>query len=207
MRCISPHESYSIQVIEGKEDILRDPQGYAQRVTLREPVVAVFEKTGLLDHEQEAALMSFNFTGLPEGVNPLTTISCFDSEMYVIANFEEHERDDAQVRIDARLRQLAELFPSQFIVVDHPHAAKPWPSYDGMSVEEILRTRELLDQDGSMAEGVRLYELENEGREEIVEAMLDIEDPSRVEARAAAEPPPAKPKTKAPKDGEISVPA
>lgn len=223
MRFLSRHENYSIQVFEGKEQIVTDPRGYAQTITLQKPVVANFEKSGLLDHEQELALMTFNFSGLPEGINPLTTISVFDTEMYVDANFEEDERDDMDARMVARLIELHERHPSQFVPAPQPLAARPWPSYDKMDADEILRTREVLDAN---PESIRLYELENyevrekQVREEIVEAMLDLEDPARVEARAAEEAAweeqnakheaaqaPLNPESQAPKDGEITVPA
>lgn len=212
MRFISRHEQYSIQVIEGKEQIVTDPRGYAQTITLAKPVVANFEKSGLLDHEQELALMTFNFSGLPEGVNPLTTISVFDSEMYVEQNFEEEERDAMNQRIVARLIELSEKHPSQFIPAPQPLAPRPWPSYDGMEADEILRTREILD---APPEAIRLYELENAEirdkpvREEIVEAMLDLEDPSRVDARAAEEAAweAQNAKHEAKSDGEFTVPA
>lgn len=215
MRFISRHEQYSIQVFEGKEQIVTDPRGYAQTITLAKPVVANFEKSGLLDHEQELALLTFNFSGLPEGVNPLTTISVFDSEMYVDANFEEEERDAMDAKIVARLLELSERHPSQFIPAPQPLAPRPWPSYDGMDADEVLRTREILATEANnMAEAVRLYELENEEvrdvpvRQEIVEAMLDIEDPTRVEAREEqAEQGPVNPASGAPGPGELSVPA
>lgn len=185
MRLISPHEKYSIQVFEAKERIVTDRAGYAQLITLDKPVVANFQKTGLLDHEVEAALMSFDFSGLADGVNPLTTVSVFDTEVFVQANFDEDERDAALIKMDARLRELHELFPSQYVIVEHPAAARPWPRYDDYGVEEILSFQEAL---GVAPETVRLYELEHEKRGEIIQAMLRLEDPDYVQPEPATEP-------------------
>jgi hypothetical protein len=86
MRCISPYSGYSITVFEGNEQIVVDARGYAQTVVLEKPVIANFERSGLLDNEIEAALTSFTFAGLPEGINPLTRIAVFDTEAYCSAS-------------------------------------------------------------------------------------------------------------------------
>lgn len=187
MRCLSPHSRYSIQVIEGQEQVVTDARGYAQTVVLHKPVIADFDRMGLLDYEIEAALEKFNFSGLPEGVNPLTRIAAFDSEAYC-ERFPEKAaagtptRDEMLVQIDARLRDLQVQNPNEFIIVEPPEAPRPWPSYDEDSVEDILKFQERLQ---IPAQTIRLYELENQNRDEIVKAMLAIEDPAFAEAQQA----------------------
>lgn len=176
MRALSPHTNYSLQVFEGNEQIVMDARGYAQTVTLAKPVIADFDQGGLLDHEIEEALMHFNFAGLPEGVNPLTRISVFDTEAYVLTK-PVAGRDELLVQIDARLRELQHLHPSQFIIVDPPVSPKPWPSYDTDSVEDILKFQERLQVNPEL---IRKYEEEHENRPEIIEAMRLAEDPSYV---------------------------
>lgn len=184
MRCISPHAKYSIQVIEAEEQIVVDARGMAMSHVLKKPVIANFDKTGLLDYEQEAALMAFDFSGLPDGVNPLTRIAVFDSEFYVEANFPPDKRDSMLVQIDARLRELEEKNPGQYIIVDPPQAEKPWPRYNDYDVEKILAFQEAL---GVPPEKIRLYELENDNRPEVIDAMLRLEDPQYAAQREEEE--------------------
>ena len=177
MRCISPSRNYSIQVIEGDERIVIDQGGTARQMTLSKPVIANFEGSGLLDHEIEPALTSFNFSGLPEGVNPLARLSVFDTEAYVESRseFEEDEKGKQAFleKIDARLRKLASRFPNEFIIVEKPASARPWATFDSDSVEDILLIQARIQYS---PEAIRLYEVENQNRTELVEAMLAIEE-------------------------------
>ena len=189
MRCISPARNYSIQVFEGDEQIVVDARGHATTIVNSKPVIANFQGTGLLDWEIGPALESFNFSGLPEGVNPLARISVFDTEAYVsqLSSVEDDPAAQAALleKIDARLRKLQARFPSEFIIVDKPASAKPWPTYDPDSVEEILQIQARL---GMSAEGIRLYEVENQKRPEIIEAMQAIEEgrPDGIEVSLSA---------------------
>lgn len=177
VRCISPSRNYSIQVFPGVEKVVQDRQGFATRIVDSEPVIANFEGTGLLDWEIGPALESFNFSGLPEGVNPLTRISVFDTEAYVASRADIEDNEEAQRelldRIDTRLRKLQARFPSEFVIVEKPAAVKPWPTYDTDSVEDILAIQARL---GMSAEGIRIYEVENQARPEVIEAMEAIEN-------------------------------
>lgn len=169
MRCISPYPRYSIQVFEGKEQVMMDTRGHAFSHVISKPVVADFQQGGLLDHEIEVALTKFSFSGIPEGVNPLTRIASFDTLAYA----EAHDLTEAEVEaVNARLRKLADLHPSEFVVVDQPAADKPWEAYDEQSAEDVIFTRNLT---GISPEKVRLYELEHEGREEVIAAMEALE--------------------------------
>lgn len=180
MRCISPHSRYSIQVIEGQEQVMMDARGFASTIVNRNPVIANFQQSGLHEWEIEAALDHFNFSGIPEGINPLTRIAVFDSEAYVFAlewqDEDEHgnskERDEFQARIDKQLKKLQTRHPSEFIIVEKPASAKPWPTYDTDSIEDILAFQKRL---GISAESIRLYEHEHEGRPEVIRTMAAIE--------------------------------
>lgn len=178
MRCISPYAGYSITVFEGNEQIVVDARGFAQTVQLEKPVIANFERSGLLDNEIEAALTSFTFAGLPEGINPLTRIAVFDTEAYC-SRLPADRRDELQVKIDQRLRELALDSPSDFIVVDPPEVPRPWATYDECSIEEILA---LQSATGCNPESVYRYELDTLGRKEVLEAMLRQYDPLKANA-------------------------
>ncbi len=173
MRCLSPNAKYGIQLFGTGERVIADAGGFAVSVPQRAQVHAQFDNGGLLAHEEELALKTFNFTGLPEGVNPLTRVGVFDTEAYCLNHYEnEKERTEMQAQIDQRLRELQPRFPQQFIIVETPAAAKPWPSYDEDSPEDILKLQERLAFDPSL---VRRYEEENEGRAEIIEPMQELE--------------------------------
>lgn len=180
MRCISPHRNYSIQVIEGDEQIVVDARGHATSVQLRKPIVANFDQSGLLDYEELAAFEHFTFSGLADGINPLTTLSVFDTEAYC-QRFPKDKRDEINAQVDIRLRELQSVFKSEFIIVDPPVAAKPWPRYDEYSVEDILKFQEAL---GVNPDDIRLYELENQHRDELIIAMLQLNDPQAAERYA-----------------------
>jgi hypothetical protein len=177
MRCISPHAGYSIQVFEGNEQVVMDARGYASTVVLQKPVIANFQQGGLLDHEIGDALEYFNFSGLPDGVNPLTRVASFDTEAYVEqfpekAKGDKPGRSEMLVQIDDRLRELQARHPNEFIIVEQPQSPRPWPSYDTDDAEFIVRFQERLQVDPQV---VRLYEVENQNRDEIVSAMEKLE--------------------------------
>lgn len=180
-RFISPYPRYSVQVIEGAEEIMADRRGTAFTHTLQKPVIAEFETGGLFDHEVEAAFERFNFSGLPEGVNPLSKIAVYDPEAQAVAH---NWPDELRHEVERRLMKKAEVAPGDLIFVPSLRAAKPWPSYDGDSVDEILAAQ---DRFGYDPELVRVYEQENLDREEIVKAMLAKEPGSGEEIAAAAQ--------------------
>jgi hypothetical protein len=174
MRCISPHRNYSIQVIEAEEQILVDARGFAKTLVLKKPVIANFQQSGMLDHEEYAALERFNFSGLPENVNPLSTVSVLDIEAEV-QKFPADRRNEIYVQYCKRMTDLQARFPSEFIIVPSPQQAKPWPSYDEFNVEDVLKFQDILR---IAPDDIRLYELENADRPEVVIAMLKITDPA-----------------------------
>lgn len=181
MRCLSRHTDYSIQVFEGKDQVVTDPRGYATLRALEKPVIADFEHAGVLDHEAEAVLSAFTFSGLPEGVHPLSRVGVFDTELYSL-RFPERDRDAMQVQIEQRLRELQKQHAGSFIIVDTPVAQKPWGKYDDLSVEDILKYQEALGADPTQ---IRRYEAENANRPEIIKAMTALEAEAAKEVEGA----------------------
>lgn len=174
MRLLSPFARYGLVLFNSGEKIMQDPSGYAVMVPQREQILAQFDKLGLMPHEEDLVLKHFDFSGLPEGVAPLTRVGVWDSEAFCINRYDDpKERASMQLAIDARCRELAKKFsPAQFIIVETPMVEIPWPSYDTDSVEDILKLQERLGFD---AEHIRRYEQENQDRPEIVEAMSQLE--------------------------------
>lgn len=175
MRAISPIARYSIQLIEAVPKRGMDKSGVVVEYTDSQPVIAQFSQGGLTEWEQIEAIEKFDFSGLPDGVNPLTRVSVFDSEAYV-QRFPKAERDKALAQIDERLTELQAIYPSEFMIVEKPAQPAPWPTYDDATLDEIL---ELQMVSGWSPEQIRLYEVENRNRKEVVEAM------ERLEAEAA----------------------
>lgn len=167
-RAISPHGRYEIQLIESPVKRGLDQSGNVVEYTEGKPINAQFEKAGLTDWEQLAALEHFNFSGLPEGVFPLTTVSVWDSEAQAI---QQGWSPEFHEQIEARLRQLASLNPGSILVVDTPAKQSPWNKYDEQDVRTIFR---LFSETGADPEVVRLYEFENKARPEIIDACEKI---------------------------------
>lgn len=179
MRALSSYARYGIRLFGGGERIATDPRGYSISVPIEEPMIAQFDKLGLLPHEEELALAKLNFSTLPENVHPLTRVGVFDSEAYCLDHYDDPDvRNEMQVKIDKALIEKQEKFPSHFIVVEEPRAAKPWPTYDEETVEDILKLQERL---AYPAELVRRYEQENQDRQEIVQAMTELEQSGQAE--------------------------
>lgn len=183
MRAISPIGNYSIQLIEARVRRGMDSTGTIVEYSDGESVLAQFHRGGLTDWEQFEALERFDFSGLPDGVNPLTRVSMFDSEAYVQKYSNVKERESRLAEIDERLRHLSTLFPSEFILVEKPAAIKPWPMYDETPVEDVIEDGKVVQVGiftmqgitGIKPETIRLYEVEHEDRPAVVEAMEALE--------------------------------
>lgn len=185
MRAISPIGNYSIQLIEARVKRGLDSTGTVVEFYDGESVLAQFHKGGLTEWEEIEALESFDFSGLPEGINPLTRVSMFDSEAYVIQKYSnEAERASRLAEIDERLEYLSKLFPNEFCIVAKPAASKPWPTYDDTPIEDVLGADDQVEVPGLYTmqaltgispQDIRLYEVENLNRPEVIEAMEALE--------------------------------
>ncbi len=179
MRAISPISKYSIQLIEAVPKRGMDSSGTVIEYTDKKPVIAEFHQGGLTEWEQLVALEYFDFSGLPEGVNPLSRVAFFDTEAYV-QRYPEDEQEAMLILIDKRLEQLSKLYPNEFRIVEKPAAPRPWPTFDETELDDsqfeddsgvfhvvpgILTLQAL---SGWSAEAIRLYEVENKNRPEVV---------------------------------------
>jgi len=172
MRAISPIGNYSIQLFEAIPKRGMDSTGTIVEYSDNKPVLAQFSRGGMTEWEEIAAIESFDFSALPEGTNPLTRVSVFDTEA-LVANMEDGpEKDAFHEKVCKRLLHLSTLFPSEFKIVEKPASPKPWSTYDDNSVEEIFELQALTGVD---PQDIRLYEVEHENRPEVIEACEIIE--------------------------------
>lgn len=184
MRAISPIARYGITLQSPRPRRGMDKAGTVVEYFEGELFHAQFETSGLTEWEQIFALENFDFSGLPDGVNPLTHVSVFDSEVYV-QQFPKQEREAIQKIIDERLVELQATFPSEYRIVEKPATPKPWPTYDDTPLEDVidkktgetvqLGIKSLQKLSGWSPEQIRLYEVENANRSEVVEAMETLE--------------------------------
>lgn len=129
--------------------------------------IAKFQAGALLDHEIEAGLKAFTFKGLADGVTPETRLSVFDTRDYQKAHkLTDEEREEIE-----RTLESSGAFGADFIKVEEIHAAKPFPSYDEKSPEEILEIVGAAEIDPNVA---YRYEAENQAREELLDAYVKL---------------------------------
>jgi hypothetical protein len=83
MRAISPIANYSIQFKAPREARHGLSPAPSSEYYDNKPCIAQFQRGGMTEWEQIARIESFDFSGLPDGVNPLTRVSVFDTEAYV----------------------------------------------------------------------------------------------------------------------------
>ena len=168
-RFTSVHSRYSVAVDPGVEKLVTDVRGTSRMHQDSEPQIAQFEQSGLRDHEIADAFERWTFSGLAEGVNPVTTIGVYDPEANAIAADWSPEQ---RKKVERKLWLESVFHPGDLAFVPSPRARVPWPSYDHDNVEEILELQARLQIPPSQ---VRSYEEENAGRVTITKAMWDLE--------------------------------
>lgn len=181
MRCISPHLGYSLQVFEPSETIEHDGvTGKAYSRVDRPALVADFDHGGLFPHEVEYALTEWegDWKGIPEGVNPATRISLWDTEAMSIAKGWDEVYLAA---VDARLRFLETLCNGRFRIIEDLRAPRPFPKYDLVEEEAIPQ---YLAITGISAEIALRYE--NEKAEPRPWLVAQLEDMVNLENQAIA---------------------
>lgn len=168
-RFISIHTRYSVAVDPGHEVLRTDKRGTSFMHKESDPVIAQFEQSGLRDHEISDAFERWTFSGLPEGVNPVTRIGVYDPEAQAIA---ADWPDDVRSAVERKLWLESEAHPGDLAFVSYPRARAPWPSYDTDTVEEILMLQARLEIPPGQ---IRTYEEENKNRDQITGPMWKLE--------------------------------
>lgn len=147
---------------------------------IKKKLIAQFQQGACLDHEIEVGLKTFTFRGLPDGVPPETRLAVFDTRDFQKAHrLTDEEREQIEFFLDHH-----DALGNEYIKVEEIRAAKPFPSYDEKSPEEIL---ELIEQIGTDPDVAYAYEAENEGRDELLEAFValgagDVGKPKELDA-------------------------
>lgn len=165
MRAISPHANYKIQIVEAMSQKGVDRTGVVQEIVTQPPVLLEFEHFAITPEEEAEALKAFNFSGIPEGVNPLTTLGVWDSLVYQRSH---GLTDEQRFEVENNLREKGKAQSwARFIIVDAPSAPKPWPTYDEDEPDDIVAIAQRLD----LVDATVAYERENGKREDVLEPL------------------------------------
>lgn len=159
-RFISKHQRYSLGI--------RDEVGMvtAQGVPIvaQAGILANFSHGGLAQWEVDEALEVFEFHGLPEGINPVLRLSCYDTDF---AEKEERWPEGVKDEVENVLRTSGRL-GSDYIEVGRPRVPSPWPTYDEASFARILNR---VIEDGYDPAEVLEYERQSQKREDVIKAL------------------------------------
>jgi hypothetical protein len=136
VRAISSSKNHKVTVRPGKVQKAVDQTGAMVEVVLLEPVLAEFEHQAVSTIEAAKALDHFNFSGIPEGENPLKYLGVWDSDAQAISR---GWSDEEKTAYEDALRKRGESMGWRyFIVVEDPKPERPWPTYDEDSPEDIV---------------------------------------------------------------------
>lgn len=169
MRALSPHLAYSLKLLDPVERMVTDTNGSTFLQVISPPVIAHFEHAGLTPEEATIALQRFSFSNLPEGVNPTTRVSIYDTDIQAkLLGWD----DDFKALAEERLRAAAQRSPGDLVVIEDQSAPLPWPTYDTDDADEIV----VIAQRLGLVDVVRAYEKENAGRSSVLEGLDSVED-------------------------------
>ena len=132
----------------------------------------------MLPHEIKAAREQFINRGLPTEVDYVTTIdpayrfSVFDT----VACQQQYGFDDATRQDMEQYLLSADAYGTDFIMVEAPKLAPPWPTYDSFRGVRGLPTAQAIvkrvREDGYAIDEVLAYERQNADRQDVVDALL-----------------------------------
>lgn len=157
-----------------------DDRAQQSRV-VQQGIMAIFEHGQLSEHELAQGLEKLGpFTGLPileddqVAVSPRKLIRVYDTDVWAIS--EQWDADTKTFVEESLLKHP--LYGQQFIAIETPRVAAPWPAYDklvakdarslGPIVKKILAK---IEEDEYEPALVLAYERENLNRPKIVEAL------------------------------------
>lgn len=177
MRFIAKYKRY--QVIFQREIIEHFATG--QEHEIQPALICEFDLYGSMrPHEITAARETFINYGLPTEVDmvtqidPLTRFSVFDTEL-----FQQQKRitDEKRIEMEQFLLSLPE-YGTDFILVEEPKLAPPWPNYDSFrgvrGAPTPIAIARKVEEDGFDALEVVAYERQNANRQEVIDALEAI---------------------------------
>lgn len=185
MRFISMHDQFGV-LVQGE---IREQYATGTSRVLTREIAAYFKPDMLRPHEREFALTQFNFRGLYQELDEVTTvqpdyrIGVFDSVLSAEANgWTDEERE----MVEQRLLSDAERYES-IVVAPHASVPPPWPRYDAYrgTAQKLMQK---LVSEGYDLSTVLTYERETQNRDNVVEALEGLlVDPNAVSELASEE--------------------
>jgi hypothetical protein len=157
----------------GVQSLVREHFGTGESRVLKPRIDAQFQHALVTDEDLAVAVQSLHFPGLPfdndlnQNVSPRFRLSVWDSEW---ARVNEGFSEEQIEQIIEKLRQDSGL-GVDFIEVAAKRAAEPFPNYDTLAVEAILDIVGVANLD---PEVVVAYEVENQNRKELVDALQGV---------------------------------
>lgn len=167
-RFVAKAANYTHGALAGHEQYI-DFQG--KIVPAQRAVIANFQRTLVNDEDFILGATALVHTGLPmsedteQDVSPRSRMSVWDSEWAAV---NEGWRPDEIESIIEALRNSPDR-GSDFVECEEAKTAKPWPTYD--EFEDAFEIATLVNQLGIDPKVVVKYELENQNRESVLDAI------------------------------------
>ena len=164
-RFVSRYGNYSF----GIQSYVANHFGTGEAQVIKPRIDAQFHTFLTNEDDYALALSSFSFPGLPEdfdtntNVAPRFRVSVWDSE------WARENEGFSDTEIDLMIEKLRAGSGVNHVEVTAKPAELPFPSYDELSVEEILQIVKLTSID---PESVAKYELEHQNREDLINRLL-----------------------------------
>ena len=160
-RYLSKYAAFKKTVLKGASTLVQGPDGPRVEQT-RQPVIALFQQSGVSLWERELAKDRFGFRGVAEGEDPWRRVSAYDTdEQAKRLAWTPEQKASAESLLDAQ--QGADYFR-----VEKPRLAAPWPSYSTTASGRVLELVRELDID---VEYAIEYEKENKNRSTVIRAL------------------------------------
>lgn len=162
MRFVAKYQKYSIQARVQRETITVD--GFP--MVSQEQILCDFEQGSLRPYEVDAGIAQLGARrGLPDGIDPSYRLSVFDTEWAQHAHAWDPETREY---VEAFL-QRNPSFGTDYILVEEPKVAAPWPRYD--EIKDVKRLVAKVVEDGFDIADVIAYEIQNQDRPDVLAAL------------------------------------
>jgi hypothetical protein len=160
-RFVSSYGNYSY----GVQSAVHEHFGTGESRTLKRRIDAQFHRGNVTDDDLAFAVATFSFPGLPHNeetntnISPRYRVSVWDSEWS--KEFDGFSDEEIDLIVDTLRRGEGTDHREMTI----PAAGVPFPSYDELSVGEILQVVKITSID---PQSVLAYERENANREDLI---------------------------------------
>lgn len=166
MRFISRYGRPGVSIFKPTYELIATPGGGKARYESQPGFIAMFDRGGIREYEIVEAKKAFKFPGLFEKEDPVRRLSLFDTDT-------EAKRLGWDEEYKAKVEEiLLSRCGPDIIMVEPPPVAVPWPNYPRIKNAEKIISR--VKEDGYSPKLVLEYELQNEKRSEVIEAMKEL---------------------------------